>query len=54
MNAVLLFESEKSKGSRSFDFTIFTPSYNRKETIGRTYESILKLEPTGGALNGLS
>lgn len=47
MKANLLFESEKSKKGVSYYVTIFTPTYNRKETIGRTYDSVKKLMQAG-------
>jgi glycosyltransferase involved in cell wall biosynthesis len=43
--ASLIMESEKSKSNNIFWVTIFTPTYNRKETIARTYESICNLIP---------
>ena len=39
----LLFCSEKYNSTKEFHVTIFTPTYNRKKTIGRTYESIKAL-----------
>jgi Glycosyltransferases involved in cell wall biogenesis len=45
-HATLIMESEKSKSDSNFWVTIFTPTYNRKETITRTYESICNLIPT--------
>lgn len=44
MKANLLFESNKSKEGGEYFVTIFTPSFNRKETIGRTYQSIQQLK----------
>ena len=38
MKAKLLFESKKSKEDDEYLVTIFTPTFNRKETIGRTYK----------------
>lgn len=43
MNAVLKYESEKSLSLNECTFTIFTPTFNRKETIVRTYRSIQQL-----------
>lgn len=43
MNANLLFESEKSKNGGKYYITIFTPTFERKQTIGRTYDSIKNL-----------
>lgn len=50
-HASLIMESEKSKSDSNFWVTIFTPTYNRKGTIKRTYESICNLIPSkrGGA-----
>lgn len=48
MKAKLLFESKKSKEDNEYLVTIFTPTFNRKETIGRTYESIKGLQPVNG------
>lgn len=48
MKANLLFESDKSKEKGGYLLTIFTPTFNRKETIGRTYESIKELQPVNG------
>lgn len=42
--ARLLFQSEKSSNTQSFKISIFTPTYNRKETILRTYDSIINLK----------
>lgn len=48
MKAKLLFESKKSKEDDEYLVTIFTPTFNRKETIGRTYKSIKELETING------
>lgn len=53
-HASLIMESEKSKSDSNFWVTIFTPTYNRKGTIKRTYESICNLIPSKrGGMNGL-
>lgn len=43
MIAKLLFESQRSLSLRNCTFTIFTPTFNREETISRTYDSIQSL-----------
>ena len=43
MIAKLLFESQRFLTLRNCTFTIFTPTYDRKKTISRTYDSILSL-----------
>lgn len=43
MNAILKNESEKSLTLKECVFTIFTPTFNRKATIERTYNSIKQL-----------
>lgn len=43
-DAKLLFQSEKSRSeNKKYLLTIFTPTYNRKSTIVRTYESLLNV-----------
>lgn len=43
-DAKLLFQSEKSRSeNKKYLLTIFTPTYNRKSTIVRTYESLLSV-----------
>ena len=48
MKTKLLFESKKSKESSGYFVTIFTPTFNRKESIDRTYQSILHLKTVQG------
>ena len=47
----LLFESKKSKESSGYFVTIFTPTFNRKDTIVRTYQSILQLKVVSGGID---
>ena len=42
--ANLLFQSEKSQSTQHYKVTIFTPTFNRKSTIPRTYESLKQLK----------
>lgn len=51
MKTKLLFESKKSKESSGFFVTIFTPTFNRKDTIVRTYQSILQLKVVSGGID---
>lgn len=51
MKTKLLFESEKSKESSDYFVTIFTPTFNRKDTIVRTYQSILQLKVVSGGID---
>lgn len=41
--ANLLFQSKKSIEADYFSISIFTPTYNRRKTLKRTYESIKKI-----------
>lgn len=52
----LLFESNLSKANQDYAVTFFTPTYNRRETIVRTYESLLAVVPAefwGGKSNSI-
>lgn len=51
MKTKLLFESKKSKESSGYFVTIFTPTFNRKDTIVRTYQSILQLKVVSGGID---
>lgn len=51
MKANLLFESNKSKEGGEYFVTIFTPTFNRKKTIGRTYQSIQQLKTVSGGVD---
>lgn len=43
MDTILKYESERSLVLKEYTFTIFTPTFNRKNTIERTYSSIKQL-----------
>ena len=44
--AVLKYQSDKFKcGNHKYTLTFFTSTYNRKDTITRTYESLLSIIP---------
>lgn len=42
--ANLLFQSDQSLSTHLFNVSIFTPTYNRRSTISRTYKSLIDLK----------